>query len=329
MDARRFGNEWPFAAATARHAGNVEHIPIRAETVSPVAGMRRMLDVHGEPLHAAANHYWIAALLANAQQRGLGALLTGQMGNATISWTGLPCRESLLSYLRRGAYGQALRQKVLRPLAPMWCRQRYRQWRQFGIWQLTDQPWRSYAAIHPDFACRLKLRERMAEEGHDPTFSQEWHDARQARCTIIKPGTSIGGALWAESGAAYGLEVRDPTQDKRLIAFTLAVPEAQWRGVMDRWLLRRAMAGLLPDEVRLNQQRGSQAGDVIQRIRNHSQEMAAALAELQACGAADRYLDLPYMRQIYDTLLERQDVATAYQTGVILLRGLGAGLFLV
>ena len=326
---QRFGNEWPFAAATAHHAGNVEHIAIRAESVSPVAGMRRMLDIHREPLHAAGNHYWIVALLANAQQRGLGTLLTGQMGNATISWTGLPGSESLWSYLRRGAYGPVLRQKVLPPLVPRWFQQRYHQWRQLGTWRLTDHPWRAYAAIHPDFACSLKLRERMAAAGHNPTYSRERSDARQARCVIIKPGASILGALWAESGAAYGLEVRDPTQDKRLMAFTLGVPDAQWWGVLDRWLLRRAMAGLLPDKVRLSQQRGRQAGDVIQRIRHHSEEMSALLDQLQTHGVADRYLDLAYMRQVYDTLLERQDVTTTGKASTILLRGLCAGLFLV
>src|SRR5439155_9670269 len=90
-----------------------------------------------------------------------------------------------------------------------------------------------------------------------------------------------------------------------------------------------AMTGLLPDEVRLNQRRGSQAGDVIRRIQSYSQEMATALAELQASGATDRYLDLAYMQQVYDTLLERQDVATTGQAGTILLRGLCAGLFLM
>jgi asparagine synthase (glutamine-hydrolysing) len=146
---------------------------------------------------------------------------------------------------------------------------------------------------------------------------------------MIRPGASILGALWAESGAAYGLEVRDPTQDKRLMSFTMAVPEAQWRGAMDRWLLRRTMAGLLPDEVRLNQRRGYQAGDVIRRIQDYPQEMEAAIAELKACQAADYYLDLDYMQYLYDTLVEHQDVATTDQANTVLLRGLCSGLFLV
>jgi len=68
---------------------------------------------------------------------------------------------------------------------------------------------------------------------------------------------------------------------------------------------------------------------VIQRIRNHPEEMSAVLDQLQTHGAADRYLDLAYMRQVYDTLLEHQDVATTGKASTILLRGLGAGLFLV
>jgi asparagine synthase (glutamine-hydrolysing) len=212
---------------------------------------------------------------------------------------------------------------------PAWFLRRYNQWRQYGIWPLAAQPWRAYAAIHPDFARRLKLHERMAAEGYDPTFSAPWCDARQAHCALLQPGASWAGAWWAQSGAAYALEVRDPTQDKRLTAFTLAVPETQWRGVLDRWLLRRAMAGLLPDAVRLNQRRGLQASDLIQRLRTYPQEMTTALAALQTCGIVDCYLDLAYIRQVYETLLEHQDVATTSQASTILMRGLSAGLFLV
>ena len=325
---QRFGDEWPLAAATARHAGNVEHIPIRAAEVSPLAGIRRMVYIHGELLHAASNHYWIVALLTTAQERGLGTLLTGQQGNGTISWTGLPPRLSLWSLLHRGMDGSGVRLQDLRALTPAWLRRRVRQWRQRRHTRHPDQPWRSYAAIHTDFAARLQLRERMGAAGHDPTFNRVWSDARQARYALIKPGRDNSGALWAEAGAAYGLEVRDPTGDKRVMAFTIAVPDGHWRGAQDRWLLRRAMDGLLPDAVRLEPRRGSQGGDVLQRMHAYAQEIAVALATLRTCAVAARYLDLPYMQHIFDTLWERQDVATSGQASMIVLRGLCAGLFL-
>ena len=43
---------------------------------------------------SASNFYWIISLMGAAKAKGIGTLLTGQMGNATISWTGI---ENLLS----------------------------------------------------------------------------------------------------------------------------------------------------------------------------------------------------------------------------------------
>ena len=96
-DVGRFGDETRLAAETARYSGNVEHFLISAGQVTPVAAIERMLWVHDEPMHAAGNQYWLAALLDAARQRGVGSLLTGQMGNAVISWTG--AGENLLPLL--------------------------------------------------------------------------------------------------------------------------------------------------------------------------------------------------------------------------------------
>lgn len=71
--------------------------------------------------------------MAKAQDQGLGALLTGQGGNGTISWAGGP-QPSLLGYLVRAQWGtldkklrawqqatnrslwDALRSQIVRPL---------------------------------------------------------------------------------------------------------------------------------------------------------------------------------------------------------------------
>jgi asparagine synthase (glutamine-hydrolysing) len=99
-DRRRFGDEAPLARQTASHAGNVEHHLLRSESITPLAGIERMLWVHDEPGHAAGNQFWITALLEAARQREVGVLLTGQMGNAVISWTG--GGENLLPLLWHG-----------------------------------------------------------------------------------------------------------------------------------------------------------------------------------------------------------------------------------
>ena len=93
----RFGDEYPFAAATADFSGHVELQTIDAAGRSPVLALRQLLDIHDEPAHAAGNAFWILELLEAARSHGCTALLTGQMGNAGVSWTGDVFSQSLPS----------------------------------------------------------------------------------------------------------------------------------------------------------------------------------------------------------------------------------------
>ena len=76
------------------------------------------------------------------------------------------------------------------------------------------------------------------------------------------------GSIWAENSAAHGLDVRDATFDKRVMEFALSIPDREYTGPdgTDRWMIRAAMQGLMPDDVRLNRRLGMQAADVGQRL---------------------------------------------------------------
>ena len=84
----RFGDEFALAESTARFAGNVDLQAITADTLSPIQAIRRVLQIQCEPGHSGGNAYWILDLERAAHARGCRVLLTGQMGNASISWTG-------------------------------------------------------------------------------------------------------------------------------------------------------------------------------------------------------------------------------------------------
>ena len=318
----RFGDETPFIEATSRFAGTIDVHYIRAEDVTPLQGIRRALWLHDEPGHAAGNQFWITALLTVAQQHGVGTLLTGQGGNATVSWFGTPSAADPLVFLRAGQYWQAMR-STLRVLLPdawiLWYKRR----------QAGRDPWLSYSAMNRECARQLSLSQLMSAHGHDPAFIEP-PDSRIQRCLILRPGKSIVGALWQESGAAYGMEVRDPTCDRRLMEFCLGVPDEQYRrNGQSRWLIRRALTGILPPEVLWNTQRGLQAADIGQRILNSQAEIADALTQLDRSPLACHYLELPLMWKIFHNLQTRVDRQNTTASGTILLRGLMTGMFLL
>lgn len=330
---RSFHDESPFVEADRAHFGNVDVHYVRAEEVSPLAGSRTLLELLDEPSHSPGNFFWLAAIFARAQAMGLGVLLTGQNGNGSISYTGHPAdawrclATGNLGLLARNLprstseFWPALKRHWLVPPLHAWRRWRKRQQ------PLATEPWLAYSAIRPEFARSLKLGERMQEAGHDPRFIMG--DRRAERLGTLRLGYNVVGSIWAAVSQGYGIEVRDPTSDEDVVEFCLRVPEEQYcvRGQY-RSLIRRAMKGLLPDVVRLNERRGKQAEDLAYRIRAEKAAWVEALEGLERSPLAREVLDLPRMRRLLDSLDAGITREKTDQCGMVLARGLMAGEFL-
>lgn len=318
--SQRFGDEHPLARAVAHQAGAIDLYPVSATSLTPIGAIRAMLCIVNEPGHAAGNFYWILELLGAARENGCRVLLTGQMGNAGVSWTGAPFSQPFFFQLRHFGWKQWSKELLKRQL-PADMLGGYRKLR------LPKEPQWQSSAIHPDFARRLKLREQLLHAPDSPWTTLR--TPRQQRLNILKPGCSFAGALWHENGAAFGLDVRDPTADARLLAFCLSVPDAVFidpQTGMDRWLIREAMQGRLPDEVRMNRKRGRQAADLVPRLRACADEVEDALDEL-AGGPAVEYLNVPHMRQVW-RMIQTDDTPEAFHKSVtVLTRGIMAGLW--
>jgi asparagine synthase (glutamine-hydrolysing) len=155
-------------------------------------------------------------------------------------------------------------------------------------------------------------------------------DLRKARLDIARPGSYITGAIWSEIGAAYGLEVRDPTFDQRVMSFCWSIPQSQYLlDGQNRMLIRRAMADYLPEQVLWNRSKGIQAADIAQRIVDNQSDVGMALAKLDQSELACHYLDLPRMRAIFESVQYKIDSDSYEQCGLVLLRGLMVGQFLL
>lgn len=320
-----FGDETPFARATAAQAGNIDLHLLRSEGISPVSAIRQVLAFQDAPGHAAGNFYWMVDLLETARAQGMGSLLTGQGGNASISWKGRTWTAPGMAPEQAHQLKRRLKYEALLPLLPepllLWRARRQARKRQ---WNNT--------AIQAEFARRLRLVEqRLAEEeSHRELAHQTLRDPKRMRYAVLAPGRSEVGRLWAEWGAAFGLEVRDPTLDKRVLEFCLGAPNRLYTAPdgTDRHLLRRAMAGLLPPEVLRNPRRGLQAADLVTRLRARAPEMDAALSELELVSEVGEYIDLPWLKQTWNEVAAGPSDVLAFKKAVtVVTRGLMAGLF--
>ena len=330
---RSFHDESPYVEANRTYMDNVDVHYIRAEEVSPLAGTRQLLELLQEPAHGPGNYYWLAAILARAREMGLGALLTGQNGNGSVSYVGHPA--NAWRSLATGQWGLLARNlpRTGREIWPAvkrhWLVPPLHAWQSWRQRQqpVAAEPWVAYSAIRPEFARSLRLTEQMQEAGHDPRFI--FFDRRFARLATLRLGYNVGGAIWSALGAGYGIEARDPTSDEAVVEFCLRVPEEQYcvRGQY-RSLMRRAMKGLLPDVVRLNEKRGKQAEDLAYRIRATKGEWIEALAGLEKSPLAREALDLPRMRRLLDSLDQGITREKTDQCMMVLTRGVMAGEFL-
>jgi asparagine synthase (glutamine-hydrolysing) len=312
------GNEWALAQATASLAGNVDLEAITAEDVSPIAGMREELAVQLEPCHGAANAFWQISLHRRARAKGCSVLLIGQSGNAGISWEGSVFSQPLAYQLRAlGTIGW-LKQRSRRALPPQWLKAiRLARTGGFDF---------DGSAIHPSLARRLDLKANMYGDPHtypprNPIQERAW----------LMPGRSMVGALHAQLGRAAGLEIRDPSADARVLAFTWAIPDEVFidpQSGTRRWLIREAMAGRLPDEVRWNRRRGWQAADLPFRLRQCAREVSACLEAVAKSSAAAEVIHPQRLSAAWQAVLTQAGTESLVSSGSILMPGLMAGLFL-
>lgn len=98
------------------------------------------------------------------------------------------------------------------------------------------------------------LRTELLEQARFPILQEPRPTPQEWMIYILTDGSVTARTdAWAQAGAASGIRYRYPLLDRRVIDFALGAPSEIWarREGQSRWLLRRALAGLLPDAVRL------------------------------------------------------------------------------
>ena len=131
--------------------------------------------------------------------------------------------------------------------------------------------------------------------------------------------------------AGWGIDIRDPTADRRLIEFCLSVPTEQFfRNGVPRALARAALADRVPAEVLNERRRGLQAVDWHEGMTAARTRILEEIGRLEQNGPAARALDLPRMRRLAENWptegWHREDIIEQYR--LALLRGISVGHFL-
>lgn len=105
--------------------------------------------------------------------------------------------------------------------------------------------------INPAFAERVALRERFHRYRATISGSHQWHPSEAALSSMAAPYITAGLERYNRVASRFGVEPRPPFADRDLIEFHTWMPlPLRIRDGHMKWVLRQAMAGRLPDEVR-------------------------------------------------------------------------------
>jgi len=246
-------DEREYIDAMIAHAGVRAHL-LRGGDLDPgllTASADRSRDLPDAPTGEAM----LQPLVDAARARGIRVILTGVGGDEWLQGSEFYYAD----LIRRGQWGTLVRllraapagspvdrtlRLVLaagvRPLLPLVARRAVRR-----LLGRTLVP----AWIEPSFARRVGLDDRLRPPDPSP-----WRGS-YARADVRRQLESGWEALMKEQlergAAACGVEYRHPFYDRRLVEFALALPEEQrQRADVGKVVLRRALAGRLPDAVR-------------------------------------------------------------------------------
>ncbi|MBW4082044.1 asparagine synthase-related protein [Paenibacillus sp. S150] len=282
---KRVADERPYIRETIDYVGNIQPDFLNFPELSPYSEIDEWLDIMEMPYKFIENSYWLKGIFEQAQLKNIGVLLSGQRGNWSISWgPALDYQAKLIRefrwisfYRENRQYNESMgasRRKVLQIVGkkafPSLAR------------LLPARQEAPPELIHPDFARRTEVQERLKAMGmNGGPSSQTVYDIRRRH--FEQPHIwNVNGTVATKLSLKYRVWDRDPTNDLRVIRFCLSVPEGQYvQNGVDRSLIRRAMEGLLPDEVRLNRKRrGVQGADGICRMLPQWKDFIKELQEM-------------------------------------------------
>lgn len=326
----RFTDEGPQASAVAAMHSNIDHILVQHGAHSVFSLIDLFNSEQEEPVFNPSNYDWIFEICLRAQQRGIKTLLIGACGNYSISYSGDGVLQSLwregrlfdFARMARDLHREGARRwrslihELLRPWLPVRARHAIDHLR--GQFTATHE----YSMIREEFARKHNLGLMTLEQ------SSARLDSRSLRLLSLR--RSDLGPSDSAFRQLTGVSMSDPTGDRRVIEYCLSVPvEYYCEKGEPRSLIRNAMIGRLPEQVRAERRRGLQGADFSTHFEADRAEALAELKRMKKVDLIAHALDLPAM----EAMLQLSPSQADAHGGMLghwpkLLRAISLGRFL-
>ena len=309
------GDERAFMGEVLKGGGLEPHF-LQADRARPLGDLERLTWHLDAPFLSGVFASWELRKLL--PRLGVRVLLTGVDGDTVVThgdsslldfarggrWVTLATEINALSKVLGRSRRRLLLQAVIKPLTP---EPALRSWRRLrGRPRPRLLPWVDESLLRSDFSLRVGLEDHFKTLERDPPRStrvsraSHWRGLTSATWPyILELDDGIGGA--------FSFEHRYPFFDRRLVEFCLALPpEQKLNHGWSRAILRRAMAGYLPDKVRWRNNKGMSQGHAWARSLMFDQELLEDLIS-EDPRAIEEYVDMDALRSTYRRFASERD----------------------
>jgi len=277
-------NESPYIKKTVEYVGGVADHYYNFDGIDSYSELDAILDMNEMPYKFFENSFWLKGIFEKAHIEGVGVLLNGDNGNLSISWgNAFYYYSELLKKFKWFRLAKELNQysenvggSRFRNL-PAIAKMAFPRLRKVNLIQ-------RHLVINQEFANQTGVFDKLSKFGVNQSGWFSGNNLNRQRRMVyddICPWNA-GNSFNSKLSLHYSLWKRDPTNDLRVVQFCLSLPDEQYvLNGMDRALIRRSTANILPDEIRLNQRvRGIQAADWIHRIVPHWDRLKEEIRDL-------------------------------------------------
>jgi len=283
------------------------------------------------------NDIWAEDIYQRIQAKGINTLLVGEGGNQTFSANGyylfpeLLARMALPQLIREiMAFPPTARKGVMRKwlVAPFLPKRLYQFWKKRKSGQ--HNYWAYFGAINSDHAREVKLEQLLHSDSYD-IYHQPMRSGKEWRGEALRSFVDTA-CYWQEVRALHGIDIRAPTMDRRIVEFCQGIPETQYfSSGISRWLIRRAMAGRLPEQILNSVLEGAQSSDWREACLYSKRELVQSVAMIAEDADLSRILDHPRLERmvtaISDGTMEKASVSSAEELRFILPVALSVSRF--
>ena len=290
-------------ALCAMHA-NIRPGFFPLEGVNALTNLKYISDRHELPLKTGVNMTWLYALGEKAREDGCRIMLSGQIGNSTISWgsaydlaTHLLYRgHPLRAFLAALRYGRSIGFGGKRYVWG-WLEGNFP--RLMGNRKPTEDELLEGSLVNRRFAREAGSARRIIDLGYHGAARAFFTKNKMNELHMSLDAMAVIGEYETKLGLSNGQIIRDITKDKLLWEFCLRAPTEcfveEGRGKeppRDRLLVREGLRELLPAEISENRIRyGMQSADWVRRMMKNEGEAAGLFRERLLSPFALEFLD--------------------------------------